>query len=434
MFFLPSVSSKINPIVRWLILILFLSLAVTLILALLQVKPNMFSHIKRLSGHPGTDSWQPMIDALNLILRSPDRSVYDILFERGLKFQYPLSSLLIFDLPERILGISYIQTSFLLDRFSSFCVPVFSFISARILIIGLRDKQLHKVSFESKGEIRRTYFLVLILTFLFYPILRSVSLGQIQTILTVLTATAILCWQLDKKVLVGLIFGLICIIKPQLGIVLVWAAIRRQWRVVLPGLIVIFVFSLVSIIFYGFENNLYYLEILSFLSRHGEAFHANQSVNGLLNRLLFNGDNLEWDGTFPSYNPLVYISTLITSLILLLVGLLWRYKSRNPDVIELCIIILCTTLASPIAWEHHYAILFTMFLLLSPYMITFYAHKKGKLILFSIAYLIVSQYFEFTKLFANTYFNFLQSYLFFGACILLYFLFDIARKVSAAEE
>src|SRR5690606_32750422 len=208
MFFLPFLSSKINPIVRWLILIIVLSLGVTLILTLLQVKPNTFSYIKRLASHPGTDSWQPMIDALNLILRSPDQPVYDILFERGVKFQYPLSSLLMFDLPERILGISYIQTSFLLDRFSTFCVPLFSFISARILIIGLRNRQLNKVCFESKAEIRWTYFLVLILTFLFYPILRSVSLGQIQTILTVLTATAILCWQLDKKVLVGLIFGL----------------------------------------------------------------------------------------------------------------------------------------------------------------------------------------------------------------------------------
>ncbi len=381
-------------------------------------------------SHPGTDSWKPMIDALTLIKTTPNQPVYDILFQQGIKFQYPLSSLLIFDLPERILGISYIQISFLLDRISAICVPVFGFISAKILIGTLRKNEIQQISFRSKFEIRLTYVLVLVLTFLFYPILRSYSLGQIQTILTVLTALAMLCWQQDKKILVGLIFGLICVIKPQLGLILVWGAFRKQWKMVLSGLFVIGTFSLISIAFYGFDNNLQYLNVLSFLSRHGEAYYANQSINGLLNRFLFNGDNLTWDGTFPDYNPTVHIITLITSLLLILGGLLWRYKNRKPNIIELCIMILCTTIASPIAWEHHYAILFPIFLLMSPYVYIFYANNKGKIILFAIAYLLTSQYFEFVKIFAETKLNIVQSYLFFGACIILYFLFDISKKIN----
>lgn len=418
------------PLIRWLIFIIFLCAIMALILVLFRIKPNIISSLERIISHPGNDSWKPMIDALNLLKGNPNQPVYDILFQQGIKFQYPLSSLLIFDLPERILGISYIQMSFLLDRMSAICVPIFGFISAKILIGTLRKNQIQQISFRSKFEIRLTYLLVFILAFLFYPIIRSYSLGQIQTILTVLTALAMLCWQHDKKVLVGLIFGMICIIKPQLGLVLVWGAIRKQWKMVLAGMSVIGIFSIISIAFYGLDNNLQYLNVLSFLSRHGEAFYANQSINGLLNRFLFNGDNLTWDGTFPGYNPTVHIITLVTSLFFILGGLLWRYRNRNPDIIELSIIILCTTIASPIAWEHHYAILFTIFLLLSPYMYIFYGGTKGKIILFAVSYLLVSHHFEFAKLFAETKLNIVQSYLFFGALVILYFLFSVSKKIK----
>jgi hypothetical protein len=272
------------------------------------------------------------------------------------------------------------------------------------------------------------------LTFFFYPIVISFRGGQIQTILTVLTATALLFWQYDKKILVGITFGLICLIKPQLGLVLVWGVIRRQWGMVLSGMLVICVFSLLSIILYGFENNLHYIDVLSLLSQHGEANFGNHSINGLLNRFLFNGENLGWDGTFPDYHPVVHTITLITSLILMGCGLLWRFKNQSPNIIELCIIIVCTTMASPIAWQHHYAILFTISLVLFPYFYRYNADKKGKLFLLAIAYVMISQRFEFTKLFADTKFNIVQSYIFFGACIMLYFLLNVSKQASMTEK
>ena len=41
-----------------------------------------------------------------------------------------------------------------------------------------------------------------------------------------------------------------------------------------------------SLFRYGLHNNLAYLDVLSFLSKHGESFFANNSVNGILNGYL----------------------------------------------------------------------------------------------------------------------------------------------------
>jgi len=276
--------------------------------------------------------------------------------------------------------------------------------------------------------------LPLLITFVYYPLLQSYFLGQIQTLLTFLTALAMLCWIYEKKVLTGLLVGIICVIKPQLALLLIWAAIRKQWHMVIPGMTIVLICMLVSIGLYGFDNNIEYLRVLSFLSHRGESFYANQSVNGLMNRLLFNGENLEWDGKFPPYSPIVYAATLVSSLGFLSIGLLWNYKHKNPSIIDFCIILICTTIASPIAWEHHYGILLPVFLTLFPFACHFYADRKWVLLILISGFLLTSRYIETVKIFAPTSLNILQSYLFFGACIILFFLFRIARKLNRQDN
>jgi hypothetical protein len=48
-------------------------------------------------------------------------------------------------------------------------------------------------------------------------------------------------------------------------------------------------------------------------------------MNGLKNRLLFNGNNLIWDGAaFASYNPVVYAGTLLSFAVL------WAFSCYYP--------------------------------------------------------------------------------------------------------
>jgi alpha-1,2-mannosyltransferase len=419
-------------LIQWFILIIALGVIVAALLMFMNSKPNILYYIKNyFVGNGGLgqgDSWSAMFDALTYIKKHPADSVYDAMFARDIKFQYPLSSLLVFDLPERLFGWSYVNTAIYLDYISRLSVIGTGLVSGRILTNILKEDRFLKLRPSNAMQTVLLYGLVMVTTIMFYPLMRSYYLGQIQTLLTFMAAVSILSWQSNRKILTGIIIGFICLIKPQLGLLFFWALIRKQWSMVISGAVVIGIFMLVAIGMYGFAQNMEYLKILSFLSHHGESFYANQSVNGLMNRLVGNGSNVVWDHKFPPYHGTVYIFTLISSLVLMLTGLLWKYKKINPDIIDFSIIILCTTMASPIAWEHHYGILLPIFVLMSPFVYDYFIDRKWVLGLFAFGYLLTAQYFENTKYLAGTSLNVLQSYLFFGACILFGLLLTISNK------
>jgi alpha-1,2-mannosyltransferase len=424
-------------VLHWFVYILLSCLTFSLLLMVFKSNPNILSTAKffLLDGRPlNADSWKPMISALNYIKQNSGGDLYNALFLKGVKFQYPLTSLLLFDLTERLTGWSYARITTILNLISRFAVFGTGLISAKILSVILQqNKHLKNRTYVPYGSLF-LYLLVLLLTLMFYPLLRSYILGQIQTILTFLVALSILCWQYKKKAVVGAIIGFICLIKPQLGLLLVWAIIRRQWSMVISAAIVITIFLLISLALYGFDYNVEYLQILSFLSHHGESYYANQSVNGMMNRLMFNGENIVWNGKFPAYSPIVYAATVISSLIFILFGLFWNYKSRNPHLVDFCIVILSMTMASPIAWEHHYGIILPIFVVLSPFACYYFSDKRWALLILALGFLLTSQYIENTKYLASTSFNVLQSYLFFGACIILFFLFNVSRKLKLSKQ
>jgi len=64
--------------------------------------------------------------------------------------------------------------------------------------------------------------------------------------------------------------------------------------------------GLCSLAHFGVQNNLDYFSVLSYLSRHGEALWANQSVNGIL-IACSHGDPMSWNPTvYPPYRASIY--------------------------------------------------------------------------------------------------------------------------------
>ncbi len=420
---------KTNIIIRWLLFLVLLNIGIS---GCLRLYKNSDSSIRFISGLARErtaigDSWTPMIESLTYFDKNPRGPVYDsMLFKKLSKFIYPPSSLLIFDLPHRILDVPYWTIAHWLDLISLFGVLLIGIVSAAILINLLKNQQFEKFRITTKFETATVYFVTCLLTILFYPITFSYIIGQIQTLLVLFVALSILCWQLDKKYLSGILIGIICLIKPQLILLLVWAIIRKQWKMIMGSLIVIIPFLFISIAFYGLENHIEYLSVLSFLSHHGETYYPNQSVNGLMNRLLFNGPNLTWmSGGYPPYSPIVYATTMISTILLILPALFWNYKKRNPDVMDMSLLILTATIASPIAWEHHYGIVLPIFMVIIPFAAYFYGNKKWALLILSFGFALVAQFIVIVKQFADSRLNILQSYLLFGACIILAFLYRL---------
>jgi hypothetical protein len=272
---------------------------------------------------------------------------------------------------------------------------------------------------------------LVLLGLLFHPLVKSYVLGQVQTWVTLISSATLLAWLLGRRKTAGVLIGLACTLKPQWIIVLGWSGLRRQWGTLAAGVITAGVLIAVSIHLFGFQHYPDYMKTLSFLSRHGESFYPNQSVNGLVNRILFNGNNLVWsEHRFPPFNTIVYAATIVSSLVLIASALFWRFRTREASgPVELSIVILSATMASPIAWDHHYAIVFPLLALTIPFALVRRPFGRATLLCLALVFILTGQRLSFTNFLAETRLNFLQSYIFLGSLLLLVLLY----RVSAIE-
>lgn len=207
---------------------------------------------------------------------------------------------------------------------------------------------------------------VAVLGILFLPFAEALLRGQVQIVLTFLWELSALLWVSRRRGSAGFVLALTCMFKPQLAIFLLWGILRREWRFTAAFVITCGALLAASVVRFGVTNHLDYLPVLSFLSRHGEALWANQSMNGLLNRLLRNGDPVSWSYTvYPPYRPIIYALSSGFSALLLAAGLVvpwflgWA-RSTADFLLFGCVAVLM----SPIAWEHHYGYFFFPALLL----------------------------------------------------------------------
>ena len=505
--------SHLSIFTRWL-LILFALNGVLLNVLLIKIPWNpgysaVFNALYFIEGNAAADSWSPMDNALDHIHKSPDTPIYkEMFFNKGTKFQYLPSSLLISEMARKLPAIAsngiiwqsviswfsviaigglatvllyygawynknsgsfptpksdvlacffvitlitlayfFLTRHFILTQtwkfpgiasnsfiwlnvISWFSMLAIGGLSLMLLHCGTqytKDPGLHPTSIT---DIAARYFVIMLIILTFYPLTTSFILGQIQTWLTLLGAASLLAWECGSKKTVGLFIGLACIVKPHWSGILLWAIMRRQWGMVTTCLITMIALISLSIYSFGIHHYLDYMNVLSFLSRHGESYFSNQSVNGLVNRMLFIGNNLNWIGnSFPPFNPIVYTATVVSSVLLLGMALFWKWGNpTGAGTIELAIILLSITIASPIAWVHHYAILLPIFAYIAP--IVFYRRRarKGIITCLIIAFVLASNKLGIANLLAATPLNFLQSYLFFAGLLTLLILYQLSWK------
>ncbi|HVX76015.1 MAG TPA: glycosyltransferase family 87 protein [Bradyrhizobium sp.] len=381
----------------------------------------------------GDDSWYPMLKASAQLRDHPAVPIYQtIFFDHKIKFQYPLSALLLIDVPRRIFDLDDSGVLLMARLVSRATVPFF-IVTFVLLLVGAVRAEFGR---RRHLELPLVTWIVLGLAgffgiLFFYPLTRSEHLGQIQTLMSFDAAVALYAWQRRKTGLAGSLIGFCCIIKPQWCILFIWGLVRRQWRFVLWGAATAAVFLVWAAAVYGVSNTIDYVKVVTYLGKHGESFFANQSVNGLLNRMLFNGNNQQWLANgFPPFNPIVYGATLISSVAFIGTALLWNRKNE-PQSLDFALIMLAATIASPIAWEHHYGIVFPIFALLLPACVRARPWGAWTIPLFGIGYILVSQDFSnVTSRLADSRFNVLQSSLLFGAFIIFALLCSCLRAAA----
>ncbi len=392
-----------------------------------------------LSTYAGEDSWMPMLQASLHLETHPELPVYQtVFFQHHVKFQYPLTALLFIDVPRELFGVHAVSVVTAFKILSRLSLVLIGWVFFKLFMGALREANGgHEVALSRLSTAVLAGFSVLGVV-LFYPVIRSEYHGQIQTAMTLAAALALLAWQRRQVRLAGVLVGLCCLIKPQWGVVILWAVFRREWKFAVSASVTGALFLLLAVCMYGFDNVVDYLPVLSFLGKHGESYYINQSVNGLMHRLFNNGVNLDgagklWSGTdFPPFHPVVYMATNISSAVLLCLAMFWRMAKR-PTAIDLSLVMLSMTMGSPIAWDHHYGVLLPIFAVVFPAALRFKPWGAWTLPFLWIAFTLTGQSFSAaTNLLAGTHLNFLQSYLFFGALMVLAMLYRLSWQEERA--
>ncbi len=374
------------------------------------------------------DSWLPMRLGLAYLDDPGDKALYqEIFFERGVKLQYPPTSLLPLDALRRLPG--RLTSDPILNGLSWLALLATVVASAGILVFSLRQRCPRPVD---RILLAGT---ALVVGFTFYPLVRGYYLGQIQTWIDMLVAAMLLCWILGWRATSGIFGGLICAIKPQLGLLVLWALLRGRWRFAAGWATAVAIVGTVSLAAYGLAPHLDYLNVLSFIGSHGEGFHPNQSLNGLLNRMLGLGNNLEWETSlFAPPDARVYWATVSTSVALIALALFWRRREHGAaPATDLAILIVTATIASPVAWTHHYAVLLPVFALALPATVATPGLGPRGIALLATAFCLVANNYRALNRLADSPLNFLQSYVFFGGLLLLVHLYRVRAAQANAR-
>jgi len=368
-----------------------------------------------------TDSWGPMLGSVNYHLAHPNLPIYQAKLYDTLI--YPLTSILPLLWMKRA-GMSDAAVYRVLMIASWFAVWAVIGLAVAIAAQVMRNQVREKLSWQAiLGTALGAFF--------FMPITLAFSLGQAQIFLDVFFAALVLFWIKRMERSAGATMALLAMVKPQFGLLLLWAALRRKWSALVSGAIALAVGAGVSIAAFGLRNNLDYLRVLSGLSRKAQSHYANQSMFGLLNRAIFNGENLPYHPyVYPPFVPWVYYVTLATTAALIVLALAYPWRQRAGSVADLGATGVVCVIATPMAWEHHYGVLLGIFVWL---WFALYRPGSGKVVWLAIAWVLIADFLSPFNYFAPIpVLNVLQSYMYFGALLLLGLLIRSEPAPSAA--
>lgn len=384
----------------------------------------------------GDDSWMPMGLAYDRVTGHSPGTLRELFFADHVKFQYPASSLLLYSALD-LVGIT--PTVKALNVIVWLSVLATPFVVFRLCVAYI-DKNNGSLRMNSadKAVIAAAFAVA---TLFFYPIMISWRLGQVQALLNLAFAIACLCWVSDRKIVSGALIGLSCLIKPQFGLFLVWALLRRQNAFALGQAVTLGCGLMMSLLLYGWQNNIYYLDVLRYVSQRGEIFWDNSSINGLMNGIVHPNQVLTFEyGAFPPYHPAVYLMAVLSSAAIIAAALLINRSSPSrASILDFMTAALSFTLASPIAWGHHYGIalpiLAVVFIEIARQ--TEGSRRRNFVIGWGACFLLFSNYWNVTELLAGTPAAILQNWRLaavFGLLWMLYRLQADAAQVSTAAS
>ncbi len=385
---------------------------------------------------PASDSTMPIYKALQEHKSSPDQSIYQKILIKNqdgaitgvwYKYQYPPSALLYFA------PFANWSRDHFFDFFDRKVSAVFFW--AGLLTLWLLIERICNKADDSVWDRLLRLLSCVMLAGTFYPYVKAYGLGQIQVWINTLILFALFFIVRKEYSTAGILFGLAALIKPQYGLMLIWGLLEKRKALAIALLTVFMIGFLSSILVFGASSYGDYMKLTREISRRGEYYYKNQSINGLINRLVVQRNNLAFDMYhYAPYRPLVHVTTLLGTLVLLGTAVYWRWKRRaetNTGIWGWLIALSAITLSSPTAWEHTYGFTVASFVIAIYWLYERKALNRNQTLMgMTLVALFFSSHSSemFDLFFAQAPLNLLQSLLFFAQLLLLWILFRIASE------
>ena len=385
------------------------------------------------------DSWKPIAAALKYVATHADASglYQETYFRSSAQFIYSPLSLVFFQVVA-FFGVNWASPKWM-NAFSWIFIPAIG-VCLFFLLRGIQDF-VRMVQLFSPYD--RTRQLILDLAFAmvsvlaFYPIMRGFALGQIQTWMTLALILSFTLFIFDKKVSCGILLALVAIIKPHLLVIAIWAALRREWRVLAGFIVTGTIIGVASLLIFGWTVHFEYLDLLGYLSKRGEAFHFSHSIESMLLRYMHNGNNLVWDGTHTQvvYMPWLHWTATACSLVILAAAIFSpRPSGKTESILDYAIVIASTTLASPVAYEHHFGVFLGVFLCAVVIWFAYAREQRWIGGLIALSYFLFANLITHVDKYADTGWNFVQSYLLWSSVLLLALLYRLKALTRSAAN
>jgi len=190
------------------------------------------------------------------------------------------------------------------------------------------------------------------------PFRQQVNEGQLNMVLLTLITGA---WVLDRSDRVGwagALIGLAAAIKVFPGFMLVYYAVRGQWKAVLTGALALLGATGLTVLAVGKETYAtYHRDVLPHIVMTYRDWWINASLPGLWSKL--------FDGRSGHVAPLVHNLGLVlagSALCALILGLVLlaairRAKSRGEHDLTFALALIMMLLISPFTWDHYFLLL-----------------------------------------------------------------------------
>ena len=374
-----------------------------------------------LQMHTWTDSWLPMMRSVDYFRANPHLPLY----------YAPLYDTLIYSLAS-ILPIWLLKRMGMGDAAMLRMLAITSWLAlAGVAAVSLwmGKRLLAKRGVRLDGA---TVLAVILLVLFCYPLLKGYSLGNAQTFLSFGFTLLLLLWSSGQERASGVTAALLTFVKPQFVLLLVWMAVRKRWNAAAAFLVTAAVLLVLSVLVFGLQNNLDYVHVLAGLSRKAQSHFANQSMFGTLNRMIGNGENISYTPLlYTPYIRWVYLTTVGTALLLVAAVLLFPWGRMRGSAGDLAAMGIVSVIASPMAWEHHYGIVPAVLAWM------WFAHacwqRRRPWLLGLAALLTLNAWPGFNRLADFHGWNVLQSYMYFGALLLIAVLMRTAHGLTHGE-